>query len=143
MQLNKSFEIIVLIKEIKENFKKFMSEHFNNMQFTHSQWMLLGVLMKNGNMKISDLSKKMGLSNSTVSGIIDRLENQGFVKRARDEKDRRKVFVEITEKFKEIAEKSHINVEKQMEEMLKNVPEDDLDKVIEGLKILNNILEER
>ncbi|WP_206076166.1 MarR family winged helix-turn-helix transcriptional regulator [Marinitoga lauensis] len=57
-----------------------MAENFNDTEITYSQWMLLGVLMKNGSMKVSDLSKKMGLSNSTVSGIVDRMEKQGFIK---------------------------------------------------------------
>ena len=141
--LSKSFEIISLIKELKENFKKVMAENFNDAEITYSQWMLLGVLMKNGSMKVSDLSKRLGLSNSTVSGVVDRMEKQGFVRRVRDKKDRRKVFVEITDSFRKTAEENHISVEKRIEKILKNVSDEELDKVIEGLKILNRILEER
>lgn len=36
-----------------------------------------------------------GLSTGAVTGVIDRLERRGFVRRVRDPRDRRKVLVEI------------------------------------------------
>jgi DNA-binding MarR family transcriptional regulator len=46
---------------------------------------------------IGELSKALELSNSTVTGIIDRMERRGLVQRKRDEKDRRVVWVSMTE----------------------------------------------
>jgi DNA-binding MarR family transcriptional regulator len=40
-----------------------------------------------------DLGKATGLTTGAVTGILDRLEEAGMVKRVRDSKDRRKVFV--------------------------------------------------
>lgn len=140
--MDKTYEIIALFKEIREAVKKTMISNFKNSDLTSSQWMLLGLLLKNGKMKMSDLSKNMGLSNSTVSGIVDRLEKQGYVVRIRDEKDRRKVYVEITYKFHEVAKKSHMSIEKSIEKKLKNITEEEINKVIEGLKILKKIFEE-
>jgi DNA-binding MarR family transcriptional regulator len=48
-------------------------------------------------LSISELSHRMGLSHSTVSGIVDRLEARGFVRRAPREDDRRFVEVELTD----------------------------------------------
>jgi DNA-binding MarR family transcriptional regulator len=44
--------------------------------------------------RIAQLS---GLSTGAVTGVIDRLERRGFVRRVRDSHDRRKVFVEIAD----------------------------------------------
>ena len=63
--------------------KHSMGQHFNPMNLTGPQGMMMGILSHDGEMKISDLSEKIGLSNSTVSGIIDRLEKQGLVERTR------------------------------------------------------------
>jgi DNA-binding MarR family transcriptional regulator len=38
-----------------------------------------------------------GLSTGAVTGVIDRLERRGFVRRVRDPHDRRKVFVEVAD----------------------------------------------
>ncbi|GAA2790016.1 MarR family winged helix-turn-helix transcriptional regulator [Crossiella cryophila] len=43
--------------------------------------------------RIAELS---GLSTGAVTGVIDRLERGGFVRRVRDPHDRRKVLVEVT-----------------------------------------------
>ncbi|WGS64088.1 MarR family winged helix-turn-helix transcriptional regulator [Marinitoga aeolica] len=141
--MDKTYEIIVLFKEIKEAVKKTMVTSFKDVDITSSQWLVLGVLLKNGKMTMSKLSKYVGLSNSTVSGIVDRLERQGYVVRIRDEKDRRKVYVKVTDKFNEVAKKSHMSIEKSIEKKLKNISEEDINKVIEGLKILKKIFEEK
>ncbi|MGW6447717.1 MarR family winged helix-turn-helix transcriptional regulator [Lentzea sp. NPDC055074] len=43
--------------------------------------------------RLADLS---GLSTGAVTGVIDRLERAGYVRRVRDPHDRRKVLVEVT-----------------------------------------------
>ncbi|NKQ55179.1 MarR family transcriptional regulator [Amycolatopsis sp. K13G38] len=42
------------------------------------------------------IAQLTGLSTGAVTGVIDRLERAGFVRRVRDEQDRRKVLVELT-----------------------------------------------
>ncbi|HVW41324.1 MAG TPA: MarR family transcriptional regulator [Amycolatopsis sp.] len=41
------------------------------------------------------IAQLTGLSTGAVTGVIDRLERAGFVRRVRDEQDRRKVLVEL------------------------------------------------
>jgi DNA-binding MarR family transcriptional regulator len=48
--------------------------------------------------RIAELS---GLSTGAVTGVIDRLERAGYVRRVRDPHDRRKVLVEVTVGAKE------------------------------------------
>lgn len=43
------------------------------------------------------IAELIGLSTGAVTGVIDRLERSGFVRRVRDPHDRRKVLVEIVE----------------------------------------------
>jgi DNA-binding MarR family transcriptional regulator len=43
------------------------------------------------------IAQRSGLSTGAVTGVIDRLEQRGFVRRARDPHDRRKVLVEIAD----------------------------------------------
>ncbi|MFD9703524.1 MarR family winged helix-turn-helix transcriptional regulator [Lentzea sp. NPDC059081] len=70
--------------------------------------------------RIAELS---GLSTGAVTGVIDRLERAGYVRRVRDPHDRRKVLVEVTvgdvEKFGatfEVARQSMIEVLDQFDE---------------------------
>lgn len=44
------------------------------------------------------LAELSGLSTGAVTGVIDRLERRGFVRRVRDPYDRRKVLIEVSER---------------------------------------------
>lgn len=52
---------------------------------------LLGI---HGPMTAGDLANRLSLPTATATRVIDRLESAGFVRRARDTRDRRKVIVE-------------------------------------------------
>lgn len=43
------------------------------------------------------IAERSGLSTGAVTGVIDRLERAGFVRRVRDPHDRRKVLVEVSQ----------------------------------------------
>jgi len=44
----------------------------------------MGQLARHGGMSVKELSQKVGLSHSTVSGIVDRLERKGLAARVQD-----------------------------------------------------------
>jgi len=58
-------------------------------------------LTREDGLSLKELSARMGLSHSTVSGIVDRLERRGFVGRRTDSKDRRYIRIFLSKKVKE------------------------------------------
>lgn len=50
-----------------------------------------------GPLTAGQIARLSGLSTGAVTGVIDRLERRGFVRRVRDPHDRRKVLVELSE----------------------------------------------
>jgi DNA-binding MarR family transcriptional regulator len=64
------------------------------------------VIAEHGNIRVSDLAKKMYLHPTTVVGILDRLEKRGLVNRSRSQEDRRVVDVSLTEDGRRLVEKS-------------------------------------
>ena len=138
--LDKSYEIIRSIKSVKESLKQNFEKRFKDLNLTAPQGMLIGILMHNGQMKISDLSEKMALSNSTVSGIIDRLEKNKYVERKRSEEDRRVVMVDVTEEFRKEAKGRFKVVEDSLSSVLKLATPEETEKVLIGLDILAKLL---
>ncbi len=59
-------------------------------------------------MALKDLTSAMGLSQSTVSGIVDRLERMKFVRRKVDDHDRRRSLVEAADEVKTYVQKEVI-----------------------------------
>ena len=54
----------------------------------------LDVIIKSGTpMTASQLAEETGLSTGAITGVVDRLEKTGYVRRKRDQKDRRLVFI--------------------------------------------------
>jgi DNA-binding MarR family transcriptional regulator len=54
----------------------------------------LDVLIRLGPQSAGQIADHTGLATASVTALIDRLERRGFVRRARDPADRRKVIVE-------------------------------------------------
>lgn len=143
MDINgKRTEIARLFFQVEKTLKHGMRRTFEDVGLTMPQCLVIGALIKSGEMKISELSSKVKLSNSTVSGIIDRLENQGMVVRTRSEKDRRTVYVKTTKKVEDIHKGIHKKVEESFENLLSSGTDEEMGKIIEGMSILNRILKD-
>jgi DNA-binding MarR family transcriptional regulator len=72
-------------------------------QLTGPQLTVVKILETLGDLSLSELSDRIRAQNSTVTGIIDRMEREGLVVRARSTEDRRVVHIRLTEKGKELA----------------------------------------
>lgn len=60
------------------------------------QYFLLGFLSQHEVLSMSEIAKKMGHTNAASTGLVDRLETLGYVKRTHSTDDRRKIMVQIT-----------------------------------------------
>jgi DNA-binding MarR family transcriptional regulator len=55
----------------------------------------LNILSFSGRMTAGELARATGLTTASITGVVDRLEEAGFVTRERDPHDRRRVLVQI------------------------------------------------
>jgi DNA-binding transcriptional ArsR family regulator len=55
----------------------------------------LNILALTGNMTAGELARQTGLTTASITGVLDRLEEAGFVRRERDPGDRRRVIVRL------------------------------------------------
>ncbi|MCK5861385.1 MAG: GNAT family N-acetyltransferase [Candidatus Hydrogenedentes bacterium] len=68
-----------------------------NCALTSPQLVLLREIVRHNEISIGALATQASLSNATVTGIVDRLEQRGLVVRNRNGKDRRQVLLSSTE----------------------------------------------
>lgn len=136
------FEVAKLFKEVFCLTRNSMGKIFEGTGLTGTQAMVVRILGWRGKMKISELSEKMGLSNSTVSGLIDRMERQGVVERIRSEEDKRVVYVTVSPRFEEMHRDFHQKADEYMESLLRQADPEDMEKVISGLNALKKILKD-
>jgi len=55
----------------------------------------LNILALQGHMTAGDLARVTGLTTASITGVLDRLEEAGFVRRERDPHDRRRVIIRL------------------------------------------------
>lgn len=139
--INKSIKVIKLLKQVMDEIRQNIEHQFREMHLTGPQGMIMGILSNFGEMKISDLSEKIGLSNSTVSGIIDRLEKQHLVERIRSREDRRVVYVRVSAKCKKNAQERFHEIDNKFTAIINKATPEELDVIIEGLDKLKAVLE--
>ncbi|WP_250813828.1 MarR family winged helix-turn-helix transcriptional regulator [Clostridium swellfunianum] len=140
-EVSKAVKIIQLMKKVTNAIKQRMGNHFKEMNLTGPQGMLMGTLAHNGEMKVSELSDKLGLSNSTVSGILDRLENQGLVERVRSKEDRRVVYVKVTDEFIKHSQKHFDEINNIIEQMMNKATPEELDIIFKGMDTLQKVMD--
>jgi MarR family transcriptional regulator, organic hydroperoxide resistance regulator len=122
------FLISKVCQKLMIKLQKAFSE--NGVEVTPVQVGLLFFLQKNNGSSLTQISQGLMLENPTVTGLIDRLENLGYVKRADHPSDRRVYLVYLTEKGDKVAHKALPIVKKLNEEIKKGYSREE----IEGFK---------
>jgi DNA-binding MarR family transcriptional regulator len=95
---------------------------------------LLDALQLGGRMAAGELARRAGLSPAAVTAALDRLERAGYVVRVRDEDDRRRVLVEVTDKMLERAGEVYGPLAARSDELLGGYSDDQLRAMIEVLE---------
>ena len=127
------FLISKVHQKLLTNLQKSFSE--SGIEVTPIQVMLLFFLQQNDGLSLTQISQGLMLENPTVTGLIDRLEKSGHVKRSDHPNDRRVYLVHLTEKGKKVAKKALPIVKKlndQIKEGYSKAEIEDFKKVLIG-----------
>jgi len=142
-ELNESVEVARLLQEVMQLFKHSMTKVLSDAGMSAPQGMVLGLLSEKKKLKITELSNELCLSNSTVSGIIDRLEKQEMVVRERSIDDKRVVYVSILPNFKDKHKIFHKQFKKNIEHIMSKGNAEEIHKIFEGLDTLKKLLSDQ
>ncbi|CAA7601826.1 MarR family [Acididesulfobacillus acetoxydans] len=129
-----------ILKAMHRQFKKEFNRFTGESELTVPQIFLLRTLVTKGSISISELAEHLNLANSTVSGIVDRLERDGFVTRVRDKEDRRIVYVELTEHAAHFREQVPRFNEKFLGELLRGVDDQTLREMASSFRQLSDLI---
>lgn len=89
--------LISQIKQVNSRvFEKLLADAGVN-AFNGAQGRILYVLWQEDNIPIVILSKKTGLAKTTLTSMLDRMEESGLVLRIFDESDRRQIRIALTD----------------------------------------------
>lgn len=80
-------------------FSRILKQH-NIHEINPAQGRILFVLWEHDEIPITELSRKTQLEKSTLTSMLDRLEEDGFIRRTASKEDRRKTIIKRTDKDK-------------------------------------------
>ncbi|MGA6924222.1 MAG: MarR family transcriptional regulator [Desulfosarcina sp.] len=92
---------MILLRKITQKVdlhSKYLDKHFG---LTGPQLSVIQQLIK-GEMSVSELARKISLSQATVTDIVQRLEKKNLIIRRRDHRDKRRVKLTVSEKCQEL-----------------------------------------
>ena len=86
----------------------------HGIELNPAQGRIMFVLWRNDGISITELARQTSLGKSTLTSMLDRLEQSGYVRRIPSPQDRRVILIERTEKDKAFQE-LYIQVSQEMQ----------------------------
>ena len=131
------FPIYLCSKEIIRRYTPMLDE----LDLTYTQYITMMYLWENNKSNVKDISKALFLDSGTLTPLLKKLEQKGYVKRERSLKDERNLDVTITKKGLDLRDKA-LSVPKNMSKCI-DITEDEA-KVLYKLmyKIVMNVEKE-
>ncbi len=133
--------LISKIKQISGRiFNRKLKEYDIN-DLNTAQGRIIFSLWQKDNVPISELARQTSLGKTTLTGMLDRLEQSSYIVRNVDENDRRKTLIALSGKVKSIEDR-HEAVSKEMTSLFyKGLSEEQIDEFENTLRhILSNLV---
>ncbi|NUK31409.1 MarR family transcriptional regulator [Parageobacillus sp. VR-IP] len=115
-------EIMYSVFRMQKALYRLVREDAARVGITEVQLMILYTLLKKENIRLNDLAEKLNLSNSNVSGTVDRLVSAGLVVRETSKQDRRAVVLSLTDRGRQAIQEA-FNHESVLRKRLKRIEE--------------------
>jgi DNA-binding MarR family transcriptional regulator len=121
-----------------EVFKRSVSSTFRKYKLSFPQYNVLRVLdaSRNGQSRITNVSRIMLVPGANMTGIAKRLEKSGFITRTSDPSDERVTLLNITPKGKAILTKIEKERDQHMHTMLKGFSAEDKHELLNKVRRL-------
>jgi DNA-binding MarR family transcriptional regulator len=121
--------IIYLIFTAQQKLRTYLSNTMimENVRVTPAQAGILFLLAEKDGMTMSELSRILSIDNSTITGLVDRLEKSGLVRRNTSLNDRRTLHVYISPEGKQEMDKARSIVMRVNREIKDGFTEEELE----------------
>lgn len=127
------FPLYVCSKEMVKRYTPLLDK----MDLTYTQYITMLVLWEHKEMNVKELGKYLYLDSGTLTPVLKKLEQKGYVTRKRDAKDERVLNIAVTDMGMDLREKA-LEVPAKIDESV-DLSQEDLVKLQEILhKVLKN-----
>ena len=139
---NRKQPIGFLVKQINNVFEKELNDRLRGIGITSSQCAVLDYLFHTNKEEVSqrDVERNLNLKNPTVTGLLKRLYEKGYILCVPNEEDKRKKNIYLTEKAYDIQRRMEADRKKLDKRLTMGMSKKEVDAVSRALeKMLYNI----
>ena len=123
-------DIMMLLTKINWNMKAVADAGLKRDNLTYSQINVLFFVRKSGGrVSQKEIEEYLKVSHPTVVGLVQRLENTGYIICERDENDKRNKLVSTTDQFEQLVKQLDAKRAANNERLLEGLSDQDLDKL--------------
>lgn len=137
---NYEYRILSSIRKIVRAIDIYSRKINSEFGLTTPQLLCLYSLREKESMTLSQLAAEVNLGTSTVNGIVDRLQAKTLINRERALDDKRRVCITITDKGREIVEKSPSLIQDKFANALAVLPEDEQKRIAESIESIVELM---
>lgn len=93
-----SHQLCYSFYHINRLFNQFYTEALAKFDLTYTQYLVLMVLWEKDGQTLQSLGHQLDLASNTLTPLLKRLEDSGWILRLRPDKDKRQLLVQLTDK---------------------------------------------
>lgn len=136
-------EALGLIRSLWRDLFRNPFEDAKESGLTGPQVTLMACLVTRGPMTLTELSRTLGMSHSTASGIVDRLQVRGLLHRSEDAADRRRTRIAVTESVTQYVRQLEAGPAGRLVDVFHHATPDQRRAIANGLRTLRTLLDGR
>ena len=115
-------------------------EFVRKYRITGQQLGILRIVVLSPRISLGELSERMYLHLSTVSGIVDRLEKRGYITRERSDEDRRVVHLSVTADGRRVIRRTPLAGMGLLIHTIDELPAEQLRDILKSLRLLLKVM---
>lgn len=131
------FPLYAAAKEVVRVYRPYL----DNLNLTYTQYITMMVLWQEKEISVKALGEKLFLDSGTLTPLLKSMEQKGYLRRHRSEKDERVLLVSLTKEGEEL-KKNAVSVPQSVGSCIKLKPEEAIELYRLLYKLLGNIEEE-
>ncbi|MGE4518813.1 MAG: MarR family winged helix-turn-helix transcriptional regulator [Desulfobacteraceae bacterium] len=117
--------IAFLLAKANQKSQSFLKKKLQPYGLTAVQHLILEVVVEHEGLTPGEISKRLVSDNATVSGVLERMEEHGWITRKNDPNDKRVSRIFPGKKVEELKEEILLEREKANEELLKHYSDEE------------------
>jgi DNA-binding MarR family transcriptional regulator len=89
---------------------------------------------------LGDVARNLNVTPAVVTGLIDRLERRGYVRRVASVFDRRRFYIDLTTAGEDVRDHAEVQLAKRLDDLLSRLSDEDVTALEDGLRVMEKVM---